>query len=92
MRDYEVEIAAMGMGLPWLAETVVRALDAAVQEGRASKVEATNLPLRFYATEDGKRDLNLTPSETTQLRAVFERRTGEAFYFRTEREEGIGDS
>jgi hypothetical protein len=85
MRDYRVDIDAAGQGLAWLAETVARMLDTAYQDGRASKADLQQLPIRFYAIEgDGEERLNLTPLEEAELRAVFERRAGEKFYFRNE--------
>jgi hypothetical protein len=87
MRDYRVDIGAAGQGLAWLAETVARMLDTAYRDGRASKAELQQLPIRFHAIEGDSEDLDLTPLETAELRAVFERRSGEKFYFRTERDQ-----
>jgi hypothetical protein len=41
--------------------------------------------MRFYSTEDGEAQPDLTPMEDAQLRAVFERRSGRRFYLRGEK-------
>ncbi len=85
MTEYHADIGAPGRNLSWLVETVARALDTALRDGRATKDELQHLPLRFFAVEDdGQERRNLTELEKAEIRAVFERRTGDKFYFRNE--------
>jgi hypothetical protein len=80
MREYAVELLVPGMSPAWLAETVVRGLDTAVQEGRATKEQAEKFRVNIFFLEDGERE-RLDENERATVQAFIERRQGGRYDF-----------